>query len=311
MVGFGLMSLACGGQATDTGTVPIADAGPEDVHVEAEANTPLPLPCGITQAGVDALAAAQVQADLESRFARYVQGDIAVYQGTASAHDNASALPGFSDGALSEQPVIGALRQSEPELAVAGQTDAKWFWVRESLTIGHANVGMVLDFGQSGGSYGETTQAVPSFWDASAPAFEFQAHADGLWGDATTAFAIDVEVALQRVPPASVTLDHVLRLQAADGNLAVGPFVKKEARAELVWATTASQASCTPPGSGYLEGECSLVVELTAVEFVDPSDLSKYGYDALQISKASVCCSHCDAPAPEGCGAGFKYDCYP
>jgi hypothetical protein len=298
----------------DAGSVTKPDAAGADVP---DADPLSGLPCDFESAQIDALMRGQLQWELDALFGRFVNGDVFVYRGHAAAADNASVLPGHQDGEL-EGSVIAAVYPLQPdgagpnteELRVVGTSVASWFWVQTAGdSSGPGWVSAVLPIGASGGSYGTTLEPIPSLASASDPVV-FSVHATGTWGDALTPCEVDAYANLERVLPSSVTLEDLRVLEAAEGGQ-LAEFLPNGVYAERAVKRSVGMTACVPVGSGYLPGACSLQVEFSAIEYVNPNDLADNGARDVEILAAKVCCSHCDEMTDEHCTSGQKSDCYP
>jgi len=150
-----------------SGAIPTVPASP----VTAQNVQSQYLPSGVS---VQAYAEAQANQYLDSFVGQYLRGQVTVYTGTLSAHDNESVLgtdcggggSACKDQSISEGPAVAALTVASGVSSLTVHSLAAHKYVVFQQTKGVANVtevGLVLKDGTSGGNSGTCSGCVPSF----------------------------------------------------------------------------------------------------------------------------------------------------
>lgn len=172
-------AIACGGRssssATDSGSSACAYSGAIPTIPTSQV-TKWDVANGMRPTGVSAQSYAEAQAYqyLDSFVGQYLRGDVPVYRGTFSAHDNESVLGTACDGgsaactdeSISEGPAVASLTvvDGAASLRVHSLSEHKYVLFRQTKEVADVTtVSLVLPDSSSGGNSGTCSGCVPSF----------------------------------------------------------------------------------------------------------------------------------------------------
>jgi hypothetical protein len=122
-------------------------------------------------ASLQAYAEAQGLAALDTYLGPYLRGDVTIYKGTLSAHDNQSVLgsQGYKDQTIADGPAIASLvvTQGVAMLSVHSLALHKYLLIQQPTknTAATTSVGIILKDEETGGNAGVCAHCVPDFGD--------------------------------------------------------------------------------------------------------------------------------------------------
>jgi hypothetical protein len=266
-----------------------------------------PVPTAPKDASYNASVEAQAQTQglqaLDSFVGPYLRGDIAVYRGTLSAHDNQSVLaspsndgsPGYKSQTVPEGPAVAslAIAGGSATLSVHSTTEHKYLVLQQDTknASNTTNVGIILPDGSGGGNTGTCVGCVPDFGGkpqtiafenivstqvVNIGAFAGEELEGGPDNDDVTLHTYGT-ASLTLVPPCGVAFDDLAELNASNG---------------LTFALQGDQMVTQMTGYAYMSGEyCE--VAYTIELYVSTTNLADYGVQNFQ-----------QLPPQEDCGGG-------
>jgi hypothetical protein len=183
---------------------------------------------------LEANAEAQGLAFLDGVLAPYVRGEVPLYQGTLTAHDNQGVLgapptngsPGYMNQSIPEGPAVAALSVvgKTATLTVHSLSQHKYMVLEQDESQpGVTSIGIILSDTVGGGNSGTCSGCVPAFRDKPATIDFAGANATSavnldVFGDADNVTLHTYAAAnLELTPPCSITFEEVAELSADTG----------------------------------------------------------------------------------------------
>jgi hypothetical protein len=244
-------------------------------------------------AALDASASAEVMAEaqglafLEGFLGPFVRGEVPVYRGTLTAHDNQSVLGpppvdgglGFEDQSIPEGAAVAALSVTPTSASLAIHSFAQHEYVvleQDQSTPGVTSIGIILGDAVSGGNSGLCNGCVPAFRDKPAILDFPNASATTVVNIGVGTMNKDVTLhtyaaaSLELVPPCGLTMDDIAELNASSGVT----FAQSGSEWVAEWSGTAARD---------LLGYSYCVAPFTIELYVSASNLAVYGVRNVQL----------------------------
>jgi hypothetical protein len=293
-----LAMCGCGGSSGDAGTA------------SASCGFVAPVPKAPKAASYNASIEVQAESQglqaLDGFLGPYLRGDIAVYRGTLSAHDNQSVLasasndgsPGYKSQTVPEGPAVAslAIAGGSATLSVHSTTEHKYLVFQQDTknASNTTNVGIILPDGSGGGNTGTCIGCVPDLGGkpqtiafenivstqvVNISAFAGEELEGGPDNDDVTLHTYG-SASLTLVPPCGVTFDDLAELNASSG---------------LTFALQGDQRVSQVTGYGYVPGDYCQVT-YTIELYVSTTNLADYGVQNFQQLPPQEDCSGGVAP---------------
>jgi len=243
----------------------------------------------VDTSSLEANAEAQGLAFLDGFLGPYVRGEMPVYQGILTAHDNQGVLgappmngsPGYTNQSIPEGPAVAALTVAgkTATLTVHSLSQHEYMVLEQDEgQPGVTSVGIILSDTVGGGNSGTCSGCVPAFRDKPATI-------DFAGASATSVVNLDVfadadnvtlhtyaAANLELTPPCSITFEEVAELSAATGVT----FVPMASEWVGEWSGVAVRDTL---GLSYC------VVPFTIELYVSASNLAVYGVRNLELTE--------------------------
>jgi hypothetical protein len=246
---------------------------------------------------------------LDHLIGRFLRGDVPLYRGTASAHDNTGEIyAGNVDGVIPEGPAVATLVEAPLEESdftpvrqgVMGRgaflglhgigTDLAVFLIQSDSTPDLTEVSWVNWVnGQHLAGLG-CSGCVPSLWDR--PAALAFAEIDA--SNTTSAGHVFVSADLVRTDPCSLSFEELAEISAGTGPIdaSFGMTLYKSSGRYRVYPVGGDLdvgVENDVPGAGG-NGSCTLQVWYTGEVYVNVDDLSDYGVTNLVLNAPEEAC---------------------
>lgn len=227
------------------------------------------------------IAAKQYGDQVDGVFGVFARGESALYRGTFAAHDNQGVVEGGGDAVIASQPAVAALQVVDGNLTLRVESAAQRHVDFVQSSTG-TMVSMIMFDTETGGMLSQCKDCIPSFSTKPAALKFDNVEVDGhFFDDAATPFAITATADLAKVPVSGITYSDLESTQAAYG-FAASPKGDLVRHVEDI----VDEALPTKPGM-Y---SCWLRTNYELDQYVDPTDITKYGTRDFKVDAVSTCC---------------------
>jgi hypothetical protein len=243
----------------------------------------------VDTSSLEANAEAQGLAFLDGFLAPYVRGEVSVYQGTLTAHDNQGVLgappsngtPGYVNQSIPEGPAVAALSVAGKTATLTVHSLSQHEYTvleQDESQPGVTSVGIILSDTVGGGNSGTCSGCVPAFRDKPATIDFPDASATSVvnldvLGDADNVTLHTYAAAnLELTQLCSITFEEVAELSAATGVT----FVAMGSEWVGEWSGVAVRD---------MLGVSYCAVPFTIELYVSASDLAAYGVRNLELTE--------------------------
>jgi hypothetical protein len=246
-------------------------------------------------ASVQANATTQGLAVLEGFLGPYLRGDVPVYVGTLTAHDNQGVLgppptdggaPGYENQSIPEGAAVAALvvAGDAATLTVHSLSQHKYLLLEQEKTSpGVTSIGIILGDALGGGNSGLCHACVPSF-QAAPTTIDFSG-ANGTsvvnlnrFGSTNDNVTLRTYAAanLTLAPPCTLTFEDLAELNATGGLT----FALAGTEWVAAWSGVSLQRESSPYGWTYCD------VPFTAELYVNAKNLAEYGVRNVELTES-------------------------